>query len=44
MNLFSKSKNTSVLIVNGSCCMPQMAPIEELARKIVEKGDRGGAR
>lgn len=37
MNLFSKSKKTSVLIVNGSCCMPQMAPMEEQARKIVEK-------
>lgn len=36
MNLFNKKK-TSVLIVNGSCCMPQMAPIEEQARQIVEK-------
>ncbi len=37
MNLFSKSMKTSVLIVNGSCCMPQMVPLEAQARQIVEK-------
>ncbi len=37
MSLFDKTKKTRVLIVNGSCCMPQMAPIEAQVRKIVEK-------
>lgn len=28
---------TSILIVNGSCCMPQMAPLEEQVLRMVEQ-------